>query len=414
MSTRYALSFGAVSALLAGCGASQPPGAMPQPLEIAPAHRIIHRISAASPYRVLYSFNSSGSDGEIPYAGLIDVKGRLYGTTTSGGTHDDGTVFSISRTGTEHVLYSFGSSGSDGALPYAGLIHLNGMLYGTTYRGGTYGKYGDGTVFEITTSGNEHVLHSFGSSSDGLAPSASLIVVRGTLYGTTRYGGKYSYGDGTVFSINMAGVERVLYSFGGPSSEGSYPNAGLIKVDGTLYGTTTGYAESSLYSYAFGATVFSIRTTGKGERVLYSFNSNGYEGNSPYASPIDVNGTLYGTTAFGGAHLRGTVYSVSRVGNRWRLLYSFGSGSDGIAPYASLIDVNGTLYGTTADGGKHRSGTIFNISTSGTEHVLYSFGSAAHDGADPYASLIDVNGTLYGTTFWGGKYGRGTVFALRL
>ena len=185
MSTRYALSFGAVSALLAGCGAPQPPGAMPQPLEIAPAHGIIHRISAASPYRVLYSFNSSGSDGEIPYAGLIDVKGRLYGTTTSGGTHDDGTVFSISRTGTEHVLYSFGSSGSDGALPYAGLIHLNGMLYGTTYRGGTYGS----TVMERSLRSPHPATSTCSTVSAAvgrLAPSASLIVVRGTLYGTTR------------------------------------------------------------------------------------------------------------------------------------------------------------------------------------------------------------------------------------
>jgi uncharacterized repeat protein (TIGR03803 family) len=84
---------------------------------------------------------------------------------------------------------------------------------------------------------------------------------------------------------------------------------------------------------------------------------------------------------------------------------------NGKKPLASLIDVGGTLYGTTYSGGSHGGGTVFSISTAGKEQVLHKFGSGSL-GKNPAASLIDMNGTLYGTTRAGRAYGRGTVFAL--
>lgn len=101
---RHALSICAVAASLAACGGSQPPivppGAMPQSRD-------------STSYTVLYSFRSSGDDGEVPYAGLIDVNGRFYGTTVDGGKYGSGTVFSISPTGKEHVLHSFAGPPTD-------------------------------------------------------------------------------------------------------------------------------------------------------------------------------------------------------------------------------------------------------------------------------------------------------------
>jgi uncharacterized repeat protein (TIGR03803 family) len=76
-----------------------------------------------------------------------------------------------------------------------------------------------------------------------------------------------------------------------------------------------------------------------------------------------------------------------------------------------LIDVKGTLYGTTKSGGTKDMGTVFCLSTTGMEHVLHNFAGGA-DGANPYASLVNVKGTLYGTTASGGAYGQGTIFAL--
>ncbi|HTA55822.1 MAG TPA: choice-of-anchor tandem repeat GloVer-containing protein, partial [Candidatus Acidoferrales bacterium] len=146
--------------------------------------------------------------------------------------------------GAEATIYSFGapSHTGDGLTPYGGLTNVSGVLYGTTEYGGAGGycpsSGGCGTVFRVTTSGAETLLHSFGSTpEDGQNPYLeSLINVNGKLYGTTSSGG--AHGHGTIFRITKSGAETVLYSFGGGSGDGAYPFSGLVKVNGTLYGTT--------------------------------------------------------------------------------------------------------------------------------------------------------------------------------
>jgi uncharacterized repeat protein (TIGR03803 family) len=160
--------------------------------------------------------------------------------------------------------------------------------------------------------------------------------------------------------------------------------------------------------------VYSIGTDGT-EKVLYSFGG-GSDGAYPAEGLTDVYGTLYGTTDEGGTSDKGTVYSISTDGTE-KVLHSFGGGSDGDGPFAGLIDVNGTLYGTTFLGGDHGCyqsgcGTVYSISTDGTEKVLYRFDG--YDGAQPEARLLHHNGTLYGTTSTGGTYDRGAVYALAL
>ncbi len=406
---RFALSVSVTAVSLAGCGGSQVPIAVPGSMPQTPAtvrDAAAHRIRPAWSYKVLHNFGLGFfglPDGTDPEASLIEVKGLLYGTTTFGGSYNSGTVFAIGTGGgLEDVLHSFGN-GSDGEFPYAGLIDVNGTLYGTTSFGGTYGgSMGEGTVFSISTGGTEQVLHSFGNGHDGLNPLASLTAVSGTLYGTTSFGG--TYGDsGTVFSITTGGTEQVLHNFGN-GSDGGVPYAGLIDVNGTLYGTT-----SAGGTYGFG-TVFSISTGGT-EQVLHSFGK-GSDGSAPNAGLLDVNGTLYGTTVLGGRRGDGTVFSISTAGKEL-VLHSFpGESSDGEFPYAGLIDVNGTLYGTTGYGGTYGdSGTVFSITTGGTEQVLHNFGNGS-DGTQPAAGLLDVNGTLYGTTANGGTHKDGTIYAL--
>jgi uncharacterized repeat protein (TIGR03803 family) len=253
---------------------------------------------------VLHRF-AGPPDGKQPYAPLRNVNGTLYGTTELGGAYNSGTVFSISPGGKEKVLYSFRNS-PDGALPAAGLIDVTGTLYGTTRSGGAYGAYSCvpacGTVFIITPSGKEKVLYSFGKGSDGVEPATALVEVKGTLYGTTCCGGANcgSVGCGTVFSITPSGRETVLHSFNG--SDGLGPGATLLNVNGTLYGTTNGGG-----AYKDG-TVFSITRSGH-ETVLYSFKG-GQDGDLPQSGLSYVNGTFYGTTPSGGAHNDGTVYSI--------------------------------------------------------------------------------------------------------
>ena len=420
---RYALVVCAAGVILSDCGGAQSPieapGAIPQSMA---THVIPPRVGSTSlrrppsptVYKVLHSFGR-GTDGTNPFAGLVDVNGELYGTTTSGGSSNYGTVYKLSLTGRGRVLYGF-KGAPDGAAPYAGLIDVNGTLYGTTTYDG--GSSGSGTVFSITATGSEKVLHSFGGgSADGTEPFAGLVAVHGTLYGTTYYGGSEGcggFGCGVVYTISTSGLEKVLHRFGyGP--DGTYPWADLIDVNGTLYGTTYGGG-------SFGnGTVYKMSASGRG-RVLYSFKPYP-DGNDPAAALINVNGTLYGTTEYGGIFNGGTVYTISTTGVE-TVLHSFAGpyGTDGRYPAAGLVDMNGTLYGTTTCGGvfgtvhcsggfSGTGGTVFSISTSGKERVLHSFAGGG-DGDNPGAGLIDVNGTLYGTTIGGGAHGDGTVFAL--
>ena len=325
-------------------------------------------------------------------------------------------AIALSSSSSYQIIYSFRGS-PDGDGPEANLIDVKGVLYGTTEQGGAK-RTNAGTVFSVSTGGMEHVIYRF-SRPRGKFPVAGLIDVSGTLYGTTMLGGTGTGASGTVFSISTTGQEQQLHSFTG-HSDGLRPTASLVDVSGTLYGTTR-YGGSYCESSSLGCgTVFSI-TRGGTEKVLHSFGS-GSDGLKPAASLIDVNGTLYGTTELGGTYGGGTVFSVSTSGAE-HVLYSFGGTSaDGTGPAASLIDVNGTLYGTTLDGGagpcqgytrRVGCGAVFTITTSGTEKVLYSFGTRSdYDGEQPSASLTDVNGTFYGTTVFGGTYGEGTIFSV--
>ncbi|MGA8098512.1 MAG: choice-of-anchor tandem repeat GloVer-containing protein [Candidatus Cybelea sp.] len=424
---RWNLSRGAASvciaaALLAGCGGSPPltgvPGAMPQS----------DAIGDATHYKVLHSFN--GQDGQAPLASLIELNGTLYGTSSSGGANGDGTVFSITADGDEHVLHSFGPlSGSDGVYPAAALIDVNGTLYGTTADGGNP-ITGGGTFFSVATNGTERVLHDFGERPTAPSfPAASVIDVNGTLYSTSDWGGRQRY-TGTAFQVSTHGRVRTIYSFASYPGDGYFPSTGVIDVNGRFYGTTyIGGVYGTHCAYCPGdGTFFSLSPAGT-EHVLHSFGHRS-DGVFPEAPLIDVKGILYGTTFQGGAHRDGIVFRIDTAGAE-KVLYSFQGGTDGANPAAGLIDVNGTLYGTTQWGGRVSSkctspfgnsgcGTIFSLHSNGSaEHVLHRFGTGS-DGQSPVAGLLYMNGTLYGTTSRGGAgpcyrgTGCGTVFALTL
>jgi uncharacterized repeat protein (TIGR03803 family) len=274
------------------------------------------------------------------------------------------------------TLYTF-TGLSDGGNPYGSLIRdAKGNLYSTTYSGGASGH---GTVFKLHGL-KETVIYSFTAThGDGSGPSAGLIQDEaGNFYGTTTYGGRpgcsFNLGCGTVFKVDRAGKETVLYSFTG-GADGASPVAGLIRdTAGNLYGTTF-YATSSS-----SGTVFKLNTAGK-ITVLYTFDSQAY----PYASLIrDSRGHLYGTTWGDGIYCGcGTVYELR--GHKETVLYSFGQFvQDGVSPYARLIrDAEGNLYGTTEAGGSYfcgnGCGTVFKLDKIGTATYLHTFANDQKD-----------------------------------
>lgn len=415
---RSALNCGVAAAVLAGCSGLWQPfdSAHGDVSRTSPTGRSVQTHSGPT-YTVLYNFGGYAADGVIPEARLIDVDGILYGTTISGGSEcyasgGCGTVFSLKTSGEESILHSFAGS-EDGALPYASLMNAKGVLYGTTAGGAS----SSGTIFSITTSGAETVLYRFKGAPDGSHPHGGLVDTGGTLYGTTVYGGTGN--AGTVYTISTADKETVLHNFAGKHKHGGrFPEARLLNVNGTLYGTTY---EGGVTNNR--GTVFAITLLGK-ERVLHTFKGGQSDGAYPRAGLIYVNGILYGTSSGGGyggckgcgyhEHF-GTVFAITPSG-REKVIYRFkGYPDDGAVPDGELLYRNGTFYGTTEFGGancavSHGCGTVFSLTPSGTENVLYSF--LPKYGAHPVSGLIDVNGTFYGTTPDGGTYGEGTVYTL--
>ena len=384
----------------------------------------IGRSAHAQTYSQLYSFQCvTTNDGDSPYADLIaDSTGNLYGTTKFGGDFGYGTVFEISPNGTETVLYSFAGPPNDGSWPRAGVVRDQaGDLYGTTSEGG---EHDQGTVFEVSAQGTETVLHNFFENKrDGAYPLGRLLLDgAGNLYGTTSAGGTAF--EGTVFRLSPTGTENVLSSFTGFPTDGQYPAPGVIPDNkGNLYGTTTGGG------VAGDGTVFEL-TKDHTETVLYSF-SGPPDGEIPFAGLVrDAAGNVYGTTPYGGRATPcpsqivydgcGTVFKLAPSGQE-TLLYTFTGGTDGGVPYSDLImDPKGNLYGTTSQGGSPIGcggapefvgcGVVFEITTAGKERVLYTFNGGT-DGAAPYGGLLYSKGALYGTTTAGGtEFNCGTVF----
>jgi uncharacterized repeat protein (TIGR03803 family) len=354
----------------------------------------------------------SGKGGEVPTGVTRDAAGNLYGTTFFGGTgtgcdifyYGCGTVFKLDTSGTETVLHSFGGA-SDGWNPTARVIlDAAGNLYGTTGYGGAHGH---GTVFKVDTAGNETVLYSFAGGKDGARPNAGLVVdTAGNYYGTTQYGGRGCdhQGCGTVFRITPDGQETVLYRFK-DGQDGASPLGGVaLDSSGNIYGTTWVGG-----TFSFG-TVFRIDSSGD-ETVLHSF-AGGSDGANPMAAPVlDTAGNMYGTTSAGGPYF-GIVYKVDTAGNE-SILYSFTGGSDGAYPYAHLlVDTSGNLYGTVSQSGTTNAGTVFELSGSSLT-VLYGF-LGGNDGSTPMGGLImDSAGNLYGTAVQAGADSWGTVFEIQ-
>jgi uncharacterized repeat protein (TIGR03803 family) len=310
------------------------------------------------------------------------------------------------------VIHNF-TGGSDGGNPLAGFtIDGAGYLYGTTNAGGASGV---GTVFKVTGKGKEIVLHSFTGGADGANPESSLVMdVAGNLYGTTIAGG--ASGAGTVFKIGAKGRETVLYSFTG-QADGAKPEAALaMDAAGNLYGTTTAGGSNG------NGTVFKLTVPKKAngkwkEKVLYSFGS-GTDGAVPVAGvTIDAGGKIYGTTSAGGSYGYGTVFELALSKSGWTesILHDFQNSTDGAVLYAGLIfDKSGNLYGAATEGGTGGGGTVFELMPSSggwTFNVIY--GVAGWGISGTFRNVImDASGNIYATTHCDGANNSGTVYEL--
>jgi uncharacterized repeat protein (TIGR03803 family) len=394
----------------------------------------------AASFTVIHDFQQS--DGAYPEGGLVaDKGGNLYGTTWSGGPDNGlGTVFRIAPDVTYTVLYFFCPNQDAGCLDGSGpngalAIDDNGNLFGTTSQGGggVQCPGGCGTVFEITSTGKENVIYAFqGGEFDGEDPESGIMLdPAGNLFGTTQYGGEVNVG--TVFEITNSGTEYVLHAFAG-DPDGVYPVGTLVSDQkGNIYGTSAGVqtGRREQCGEGFCGTIFRV-ADGGGYEQLYAFCSRTKckDGGAPLGNLVVHRDMLFGTMAQGGRegcnHAGwGTVFALALGSNLETVLHDFAGGADGARPAAGhVLDDAGTLAGTTFWGGAPQCrptgcGTIFALNSgtnpgrdSRANPVSYRLIHAFHraQGANPVAPLLLYKGSYYGTTEYGGSCGCGTLF----
>jgi uncharacterized repeat protein (TIGR03803 family) len=380
------------------------------PVAAFAAGSISPALAKGDSYEILYNFAAGTTDGGHPMGQLLKDKssGNLYGTTAIGGAYNGGTIFEITPSGTETVLYSLSTSTGPDAGPNGGTLvgDSAGNLYGASYAGGANDA---GYVYKFAPGGTFTTLYTFTGGSDGEWVDGGLTLdKKGNLYGTTNSGG--ANGFGTVFEVAPNGTETVLYSFTG-GADGATPQAGLLKVGANFYSVT-----SARGAHGYG-TVFELVKGKKGawtENTLYSF-TGGTDGANPASNLIkDSAGNLYGTAEYGGANGDGAVFELA-PNSTLTTLYSFQNNGDGEDPLnALLLAKNGNLYGTTAGSFFGSKGSVFQFASDGTETTLHDF-TGQPDGNFPTGTgpLIATGGYLYGTTQWGGANDYGTVYRLK-
>ena len=352
----------------------------------------------------LHSFD--GALGEAPVASLVQGTDGLYGTTSSGGSSGFGMVFKITTAGVFTPLVNFtGSTGAAlGSVPEGLLAHTDGNFYGLTRAGGA-GEFG--TVFKMTPAGAITTLVEFTGTAGarpGAEPVGALVANGNTLYGVTYAGGAVDLG--TMFSVTTAGACTLLGEFSGTAGTrpGSHPAAGLLRhTDGNFYGTTEAGGTND-----FG-TVFKL-TSANVYTVLRHFADT--DGSQPAGTLIaSGSSNLYGTTAGGGTSGFGTIYKITTAGTHTVLAEFTGEGgaTPGAVPRSGLaLHTDGSLWGATSAGGPGNLGGIFKITTGGTFSVIAS--CSGTDGWTPSGAPVqDVNGDLLFPLAEGGALGGGTL-----
>lgn len=403
-------------------------------------------------YQVLHHFSNLGSDASYPFTALLlSADGWLVGTTQGGGAGNRGALFALRPDGTEYQLvHSFRGDSDPGVNPQVGpALGPDGTLYGTTPSGGAGNL---GAVYRVQADGTGHqVLHSFlPTGGDGTNPQSGVILASdGKLYGTTPSGGTGN--QGTVYRLHTDGTGvpnpapphrrrrlRVLYRFDPGRRRQALrlrglrrkcrrrnvvpprprrhrvPGAPPLRLHGQLplrpsppgrlmklYGTTENGGNAN-----FG-TLFRIDTDGSHHEVLHHFaGAAANDGANPATALAQApNGTLYGTTLQGGTTSQGTLFRLEPDGTGYALLHHFTSASNGgYYPRAPILVGNdGLLYGTTQSGGAGYGGTLFTLNPDGSGLQFIDGFSYNAAGSGPMGNLVqDPAGRLYGVAQSGG------------
>jgi len=307
------------------------------------------------------------------------------------------------------VLHTFeGQTASDGAVPLGLTLDPSGNVLGTDSAGGLFGQ---GTIYALGHNGQYVTLHHFaGGSTDGSFPNGGIVIDKGNLIGTTVAGGsgRCGGGCGTVFRLNRAGEFSLLYTFLN-GADGGIPSGSLaIDAKGNIFGETEvgGNVSGKCFSVGGCGTIFRIDARTGQLSIIHTFSWT--DGTLPFAGLVfDSVGNLYGITEKGGADLCKTgIAPAPGCGTLFKLdvtgkftVLHVFKKTDGAFPIFLTIDQNDNLYGTTLNGGASGLGEVFKFDNQGNFSVIHSFGGS--DGEFP-GGVVTSNGTVFGSAGAGG------------
>ena len=340
-------------------------------------------------------------DGKYPHQIIQGSDGNFYGTASSGGASGHGNIFEIAPSGAFTVLYSF-TGGADGCQPEGPVFRdSNGDIYGTTHQCADP-KCRCGAFFKLDTNNVLTVLHTFtrGTEAEGEFPSNNLVSVNGELYGTTEYGGTEA---GVLYKITKTGHLTVLHNF--VLSDHRSTQVALTRdAAGDIYGETY-------------TSIFKLDTAGN-YSVVYNFTDGVNDGVTPVGHLIlGASGTITGATQRSpDPDNCGEVFRLEADGTA-KALHHFSLGAGGCSPQTGPIDLGGTIYGATTEGGANvcvtaytptSCGVLYQISKTGVYTVVHSWNGT--DGGSPQDELTKgADGSIYGITTVGGTGGGACV-----
>jgi uncharacterized repeat protein (TIGR03803 family) len=333
-----------------------------------------------------------------PGASLVEAAdGNLYGTSGGGLRCCDNGPGTVYRLRAEPLLvheFTF----DEGEGPNALLASSDGNLYGTSANNGPSGA---GTAYRIALDGTLTLLHAFAFADPGFDPAAGLTEAAGGLF----YGSTKSV-NGTLYSLDGSGNFTTLHAFTGP--DGLRPEYGHLALtgNGAVYGVTNNGGSSAV------GTVFRLDPAGPSFTVVHDF-TGGDDGGSPATNPtLGSDGSMYGTASVGGSDSLGTVFRVDAT-DQFTTIHAF-TVAEGGAPYGPpILAPDGNLYGACTLGPIFGAGTVYRLDTNGSLTTVHEFNR--NDGATPQTAMIlSADGMLYGTATYGGPTNTGVVYRLDL
>lgn len=365
----------------------------------------------AEKFTKLHDFD--GTDGSSIYGELIEVGNALYGMTSSGGSTNVGVIFEYDFTDGFSVLYEFTNTIADGANPRGGLLYDDGRFLGMTYSGGANGE---GCIFEYDLTDGYNHLHDF-DDTNGSQPNGTLVKAdNGKFYGMTQTGGGAILGvSGVIFEYapELEVPFSKLYDL--HNETGDHPYGSLIADGGNLYGVTydgSGYYEDAKFVADHDrGSIFKFELSSSTFTKLYK--GEVWPGTGSFTgTPLLYDNKLYGF-ASNGYPSYNVMYAYDLEAEEAALEHKFVS-LEGEGPRGRLIQAsNKKIYGTTTFGGAYGEGVIFEYNPfADTYTAIHSFNET---GGQPYGSLTEMgDGIFFGATYSGGTNGDGALFRYTL